>query len=157
MQTKFVRRENSSKNSSNWASFLDFQNMSNDGRRFSATKTSPDCQRNRNNNHPSPKTSQSYPKLSKEIYIELAAFSDSIYDRGRLFKEMLSNYISRSKDFFRTCNVLPFSCTYKVKDPRYMQKIKDSRISLSRSVYFIQISNRSKVWTVEIKKDKFLT
>ena len=96
MQTKFVRRENSSKNSSNWGSFLDFQNMSNNGRRSSATKTSPDCQRNRNNNHPSPKTSQSYPKLSKEIYIELAAFSDSIYDRGRLFKEMLSNYISRS-------------------------------------------------------------
>ena len=67
--------------------------MSNDGRRSSATKTSPDCQRNRNNNHPSPKTSQSYPKLSKEIYIELAAFSDSIYDRGRLFKEMLQSNI----------------------------------------------------------------
>ena len=66
---------------------MDFQNMSNNGRRSSATKTSPDCQRNRNNNHPSPKTSQSYPKLSKEIYIELAAFSDSIYDRGRLLKK----------------------------------------------------------------------
>ena len=42
----------------------------------SATKTSPDqsCQRNNN-----------YPKLSKEFYIELAAFSDSIYDRGKWF------------------------------------------------------------------------
>jgi hypothetical protein len=65
--------------------------MSNDGRRSSATKPSPEqsCQRNRNNNHPSPKTSQSYPKLSKEIYIELAAFSDSIYDRGRLLEKYL--------------------------------------------------------------------
>ena len=41
-----------------------------------------------------------------------------------------------TKEFFRTCNVLPFSCTHlalwrgKVKDPRYMQKKKDSRISL---------------------------
>jgi hypothetical protein len=40
------------------------------------------------------------------------------------------------KEFFRTCNVLPFSCTHlalwrgKVKDPRYMQKKKDPRISL---------------------------
>ena len=39
------------------------------------------------------------------------------------------------KEFFRTCNVLPFSCTHlaykgKVKDPRYMQNKKDSRISL---------------------------
>ena len=37
---------------------------------------------------------------------------------------------------FRTCNVLPFSCTHlalwrgKVKDPWYMQNKKDSRISL---------------------------
>jgi hypothetical protein len=44
---------------------------------------------------------------------------------------------SMAKEFFRTCNVLPFSCTHlalwrgKVKDPRYMQKKKDSRISLS--------------------------
>jgi hypothetical protein len=36
------------------------------------------------------------------------------------------------KEVFRTCNVLPFSCTHlalwrgkgKVKDPRYMQKQK---------------------------------
>ena len=43
-----------------------------------------------------------------------------------------------TKEFFRTCNVLPFSCTHlalwrdkgKVKDPRYMQNKKDSRISL---------------------------
>ena len=40
------------------------------------------------------------------------------------------------KEFFRTCNVLPFSCTHlalwrgKVKDPRYMQNKNDSRISL---------------------------
>ena len=41
--------------------------------------------------------------------------------------------------FFRTCNVLTFSCTHlplwrgskdKVKDPRYMQNKKDPRISL---------------------------
>jgi len=46
-----------------------------------------------------------------------------------------------SKDFFRTCNVLPFSDTHlafwrgkgKVKDPRYMQNKKDSRISLLMS------------------------
>ena len=38
------------------------------------------------------------------------------------------------KEFFRTCNVLPFSCTHLalwVKDPRYMQKKRDSRISLA--------------------------
>ena len=43
-----------------------------------------------------------------------------------------------ARDFFRTFNVLPFSCTHlalwrykgKVKDPRYMQNKKDSRISL---------------------------
>jgi hypothetical protein len=42
-----------------------------------------------------------------------------------------------AKEFFRTCNVLPFSCTHlalwrkgKVKDPRYMLNKKDSRISL---------------------------
>jgi len=43
-----------------------------------------------------------------------------------------------TKEFFRTCNVLPFSCTHlalwrgkgRVKDPRYMQNKKDSRISL---------------------------
>ena len=41
-----------------------------------------------------------------------------------------------AKEFFRTCNVLPFSYTHlalwrgKVKDPRYMQNKKDSRISL---------------------------
>ena len=37
-------------------------------------------------------------------------------------------------EFFRTCNVLPFSCTHsvegKVKDPRYMQNKKDPRIYL---------------------------
>ena len=73
--------------------------MSNDGRRSSATKTSPEqsCQRNRNNNHPIPKTSQSYPKLSKEIYIELAAFSDSIYDRGRLLEKYVFNIVSKHR------------------------------------------------------------
>ena len=41
-----------------------------------------------------------------------------------------------NKEFFRTCNVLPFSCTHlasykdKVKDPKYMQNKKGSRISL---------------------------
>ena len=40
------------------------------------------------------------------------------------------------KEFFRTCNVLPFSSTHlalwrgKVKDPSYMQNKKDPRISL---------------------------
>ena len=40
------------------------------------------------------------------------------------------------KEFFRTCNVLPFSCTHlalwrgRVKDPRYMKNKNDSRISL---------------------------
>ena len=41
------------------------------------------------------------------------------------------------KEFFRTCNVLPFSCSThlplcrgKVKDPRYMLNKKDPRISL---------------------------
>ena len=32
------------------------------------------------------------------------------------------------KEFFRTCNVLPFS--FEEKDPRYMQNKKDSRICL---------------------------
>jgi hypothetical protein len=47
-----------------------------------------------------------------------------------------------TKEFFRTCNVLPFSCTHlalwrgKVKDPRYMQNKKDSRISLMVTVEF---------------------
>ena len=42
------------------------------------------------------------------------------------------------KEFFRTCNVLPFSCTHlalwkgKVKNPRYIQNKKDSRISLPK-------------------------
>ena len=44
-------------------------------------------------------------------------------------------YSILTKEFFRTCNVLPFSCTHlalgKVKDPRYMQNKKDSRISLN--------------------------
>ena len=46
--------------------------------------------------------------------------------------------IEGGKEVFRTCNVLPFSCTHlalwrgkgKGKDPRYMQNKKDSRISL---------------------------
>jgi hypothetical protein len=46
-----------------------------------------------------------------------------------------SRQITGGKEFFRTCNVLPFSCTHlalgKVKDPRYMQNKKDSRISLT--------------------------
>ena len=47
-----------------------------------------------------------------------------------------TNNAVADKEFFRTCNVLPFSCTHlalwrgKVKDPRYMQNKKDSRISL---------------------------
>jgi hypothetical protein len=50
-----------------------------------------------------------------------------------------------TKEFFRTCNVLPFSCTHlalwggKVKDPRYMQNKKDSRISLNMTVYIKHI------------------
>ena len=51
-----------------------------------------------------------------------------------------------TKEFFRTCNVLPFSCTHlalwrgkaykgKVKDPRYMQNKKDIRISLYTTLY----------------------
>jgi hypothetical protein len=53
------------------------------------------------------------------------------------------NHPIETKEFFRTCNVLPFSCTHlalwrtykgKVKDPRYMQKKKDSRISLIETV-----------------------
>ena len=45
-----------------------------------------------------------------------------------------------TKEFFRTCNILPFSCTHlalwgKVKDPRYMQNKKDSRISLEETPY----------------------
>ena len=51
----------------------------------------------------------------------------------------------KAKEVFRTCNVLPFSCTHlalwrgkgKVKDPRYMQNKKDSRISLFKPGYFI--------------------
>ena len=37
-----------------------------------------------------------------------------------------------ANEFFRTCTVLPFICTHKgkVKDPKYMQNKKDSRISL---------------------------
>ena len=49
-----------------------------------------------------------------------------------------------SKEFFRTCNGLPFSCTHlalwrgykgKLKDPRYMQNKKDSRISLALNYF----------------------
>ena len=42
----------------------------------------------------------------------------------------MSKFTVISKECFRTCNVLPFSCTHlafykgKVKDPRYMQNIK---------------------------------
>ncbi len=32
---------------------------------------------------PGPEPARAHPKLSKEFYIELAAFSDSVYDRGR--------------------------------------------------------------------------
>ena len=50
----------------------------------------------------------------------------------------LRNIKMAPKEFFRTCNVLPLNCTHlalwrgkdKVKDPRYMQNKKDSRISL---------------------------
>ena len=44
--------------------------------------------------------------------------------------------LSYTKEVFRTCNVLPFSCTHLAlwreskKNPRYMQNQKDSRISL---------------------------
>ena len=61
---------------------------------------------------------------------------------------LINSYLH--KEFFRTCNILPFSCTHlartcnilpfscthlalykgKVKDTRYMQNKKDSRISL---------------------------
>jgi hypothetical protein len=47
------------------------------------------------------------------------------------------------KEVFRTCNVLPFSCTHlalwrgKVKDPRYMQNKKDSRISLGQIIQLV--------------------
>ena len=49
------------------------------------------------------------------------------------------------KEFFRTCNVLPFSCTHlalwrgKVKDSRYMQNKKDSRISLKGKLFSVAI------------------
>ena len=45
-------------------------------------------------------------------------------------------YVVKNKEVFRACNVLPFSCTHlgKVKDPRYMQNKKDSRISFFKKV-----------------------
>ena len=49
------------------------------------------------------------------------------------------------KEFFRACNILPFSCTHlalwrgKVKDARYMQNKKDSRISLASTLFFFQV------------------
>ena len=69
----------------------------------------------------------------------------------------------KSKEVFRTCNVLPFSCTHlplctkarkrpkvhgkqkgfkndKVKDPRYMENKKDSRTSLGKSQKLIKIA-----------------
>ena len=55
-------------------------------------------------------------------------------------------FIMWPKECFRTCNVLPFSCTHlalwrgKLNDPRYMQNKKDSRISL-----FKQNSNTRKI------------
>ena len=58
--------------------------------------------------------------------------------------ELMSDSLT-TKEVFRTCNVLPFSCTHlalwrgsKVKDPRYMQNKKDSRISLLSTHLFIQ-------------------
>jgi hypothetical protein len=56
----------------------------------------------------------------------------------------------KGKEFFRTCNVLPFSCTHlalwrgkgKVKDPRYMQNKKDSRISLPKGDYISFLAQR---------------
>ena len=54
-----------------------------------------------------------------------------------------------SKEVFRTCNVLPFSCTHlalwKVKDPRYMQNKKDSRISLGLTVLAHDLKSSSNV------------
>ena len=58
-----------------------------------------------------------------------------------------------TKEFFRTCNVLPFSCTHlamwrykgKVKGPRYMQNKKDSRISLTWTS-LLKVANLKNCW-----------
>ena len=81
--------------------------------------------------------------LAKGTQNLMAPFGKKKYFLGDSLPWNLKSFVSSSygvvaKDFFRTCNVLPFSCTHfafwrgkgKVKDPRYMQNKKDSRISL---------------------------
>ena len=52
---------------------------------------------------------------------------------------------------------LPHSVIQFMTEVGFFKKCYRMIMFISRSVYFIQISNRSKVWAVEIKKDKFLT
>ena len=56
------------------------------------------------------------------------------------------------KEFFKTCNVLPFSCTHlglwrgKVKDQRYMLNRKDSRISYRQDPRYMQNKKDSRIF-----------
>ena len=63
------------------------------------------------------------------------------------FLSAFKSWATWTKEIFRTCNVLPFSCTHlalwtptpgKVKDPRYMQNKKDSKISLTWTKFLRQ-------------------
>ena len=64
----------------------------------------------------------------------------------------------KGKYFFRTCKVLPFSCTHldKVKDPRYMQNKKDSRISLRKGQLISKGLFKVFICTNEKKKGHFI-